>query len=69
MGFWDSLVSGFYDRVNAVADVVGVEVDDITQFAVHEAKISEKLFFKELAIINDGFQFQYQSAVNNQVQA
>ena len=56
-------------RMNTATDVVCIEIHDVAYLTIHQAQVSEQLFFEEFAVFYYRLQFQDQFVIDDKIQS
>lgn len=57
------------DGIDAVSEIICVEIDYITHFTIRKTEIGKKLFLKKLSVFHNGFELKDESIVDNEIKA
>ena len=52
------------DGIDAVSEIICVEIDYITHFTIRKTEIGKKLFLKKLSIFHNGFELRPQNFID-----
>ena len=52
------------DGIDAVSEIICVEIDYITHFTIRKTEIGKKLFLKKLSVFHNGFEARAQNFID-----
>ena len=52
------------DGIDAVSEIICVEIDYITHFTIRKTEIGKKLFLKKLSVFHNGFELRAQNFID-----
>ena len=52
------------DGIDAVSEIICVEIDYITHFTIRKTEIGKKLFLKKLSVFHNGFELRPQNFID-----
>ena len=55
------------DGIDAVSEIICVEIDYITHFTIRKTEIGKKLFLKKLSVFHNGFELKDESIIDNEI--